>query len=109
MIRLLALILPILMWLILLLTVRRRHYRGLWLYFGLAGVNVLAIWWSTGPFLSNYLWLVLFCSTLVALVGVILQLIEADDFLIPPYLHWVSRALVFATTIWWVLGFILTI
>ena len=84
---LLALGLPILVWLLVVAAV---------VYFDFHGGS----WF----FLLNFIWVILFTAMVIALILVVWQVIREYDLIIHRYWRMLTRILSLATTCWWLSG-----
>ncbi|MFD1430919.1 hypothetical protein [Lacticaseibacillus mingshuiensis] len=89
--------------------VLRSHYSRNFFYFLAILLDLIAIGVITASKAPNYLFVVLFCAVLVAILVVCLLLVRDGDLLFTTYWAWLARLLAAAATIWWVCAILLTI
>ena len=101
MIRIAAIVVPVVVWLGLLGLIGKYHYRKNFFFFLLTGINLLAIWQLMLPIDGNYLWMVLLAASVVGALVAWLEVLAVHDLLFRRYWHRLCRVLVLATTCWW--------
>ena len=101
---LLALGLPILVWLLVVAAVVYFDFHGGSWFFLLTMVNLWAIFELTFTKSPNFIWVILFTAMVIALILVVWQVIREYDLIIHRYWRMLTRILSLATTCWWLSG-----
>ena len=101
---LLALGLPILVWLLVVAAVVYFDFHGGSWFFLLTMVNLWAIFEFTFTKSPNFIWVILFTAMVIALILVVWQVIREYDLIIHRYWRMLTRILSLETTCWWLSG-----
>ncbi|ALX88684.1 DUF3397 family protein [Lacticaseibacillus paracasei] len=101
---LLAMGLPILVWLVVVAAVVQFDFHGGSWFCLLAIVNFGAIFKLTFTKTPNFIWVILFTTMVIALILVIWQVVREYDLIVRRYWRMLTRVLALATTCWWMAG-----